>query len=65
MPDLSPGSFNEFTAKAGFDPSKPEAVKAYTEALGENYKQIHAGEPVPVLSLVGAQVIPVNEQAVA
>ncbi|MCX6727376.1 MAG: hypothetical protein NTX11_00995 [Candidatus Saccharibacteria bacterium] len=65
MSESSPGSFNDFTSKEGLDPATPEAVEVYTEALGENYHLIHAGEPVPVLSLVGALVIPVNEQAVA
>lgn len=65
MLDTSPGSSNDFTARVGLDPTTPEAVHVYTEALGENYRQIHDGEPMPVLSLVGTHVIPVNELAVA
>ncbi|MEI6481517.1 MAG: hypothetical protein WCO19_04410 [Candidatus Saccharibacteria bacterium] len=65
MSETSPGSFKDFTANEGLDPTTPEAVQIYTAALGENYHQIHDGEPAPVLSLAGAQIIPVNERAVA
>ena len=65
MSELSPGSFNDFTEAAKLDPASPDAVVAYTRALGDHYRELHGGDPIPVLSIVGAQVItlPVREVA--
>lgn len=65
MLDTSPGSFNDFTEAAKLDPASPDAVVAYSRALGDHYREIHSGDPMPVLSIVGAQVIPLPIREVA
>lgn len=65
MSETNPGNFNDFTEAAKLDPASPDAVDAYSRALGDHYRELHSGDPMPVLSIVGAQVIslPVREVA--
>lgn len=65
MSELSPGSFNDFTEAARLDPASPDTVAAYSKALGDHYRELHSGDPMPVLSIVGAQVIPLPVREVA
>lgn len=65
MSETNPGSFNDFTKAAELDPASPDAVAAYTEALGDHYRELHSGDPMPVLTIVGAQVIPLPIREVA